>query len=95
MNRSGKTDAVQIGGNDNHPEKMGNRQQQTNPADVAAFPKGCQWLFKSLSVSEWMNRLQSNSAEADIPFKFLRPTQTCCSTCDYLLPLAKCLHWKN
>ena len=23
MNRSGKTDAVQIGGNDNHPEKMG------------------------------------------------------------------------
>ena len=23
---------------------------------------------------------------------FLRPTQTCCSTCDYLLPLAKCLH---
>ena len=38
--RKDLADAIQsYSDNDNHPEKMGNRQQQTNPADVAAFPK--------------------------------------------------------
>ena len=37
--RKDLADAIQsYSDNDNHPEKMGNRQQQTNPADVAAFP---------------------------------------------------------
>ena len=42
MNRSGKTDAVQIGGNDNHPEKMGNRVAHDHwPRLITlSFPKG-------------------------------------------------------
>ena len=39
--RNDLADAIQsYSDNDNHPEKMGNRQPQYNSADVAAFPKG-------------------------------------------------------
>ena len=38
--RKDLADAIQsYSDNDNHPEKMGNRQPQYNSADVAAFPK--------------------------------------------------------
>lgn len=48
--RKDLADAIQsYSDNDNHPEKMGNRQQRTNLADVAAFPRcsGCKDTIKT------------------------------------------------
>ena len=96
-------------------QKMGNRQQQTNPADVAAFPKIKFSLHPKAQMGEsdslsdasgltisdnQSTKLGINSSELQcVPVafpviigSFLRPSQTCKCTREYLLPLAKCLH---